>query len=357
MTYLRQWLDPSFSQSGDFIPLSIAQQQQADQALQSTFITGSRVQRLQQIMNQCQDVINSCTFAGQTISSYECCQFVQLYSGTLKGICWIFDNPAMSQQDYDLSKGFQITFQVTRNSFYNSENVTVHPGIDIYLMNNSMDSTRFATEMASPITIKDKENVRAKIKKQYTSNLQLSHCGSSPSNAAEIDRQKSQSSTSLSLCLLTAAASECGCFPLWASFIPLNSQRYLTLSQQINQTTACSVTTYESCARKYMEYSQSNRWKEPPRPNSNAIFVNAVKNCRSQSHTPCQTTEYPAEIERNSMPREFQTSSDYVSRITVVYSSLEITNIAEERDPNFYYLLSYIGYNAALWFAIGHIIW
>uniref|UniRef100_A0AC34G009 Uncharacterized protein n=1 Tax=Panagrolaimus sp. ES5 TaxID=591445 RepID=A0AC34G009_9BILA len=105
-----------------------------------------------------------------------------------------------------------------------------------------------------------------------------------------------------------------------------------------------------------MEYSNPRRWQEPPRPNANAVFVNAVKNCRSQSHTPCQTIEYPVEIERSSMPREFQTSSDYVSRITVVYSSLEITNISEERDPNFYYLLSYIGYNAALWFAIGHII-
>ena len=49
---------------------------------------------------------------GQTISSYECCQFIQPFVGTLRGICWVFDNANMTQQDYDLSKGFQITFQV-----------------------------------------------------------------------------------------------------------------------------------------------------------------------------------------------------------------------------------------------------
>uniref|UniRef100_A0AC34QPG5 Uncharacterized protein n=1 Tax=Panagrolaimus sp. JU765 TaxID=591449 RepID=A0AC34QPG5_9BILA len=66
----------------------------------------------------------------------------------------------MVQADVDPSQGLQIVFRMTRNSFYSNDNMTTHPGIDVYLMNNSMEATRLATELGKPITLKDKKGVR-----------------------------------------------------------------------------------------------------------------------------------------------------------------------------------------------------
>ncbi|VDP06323.1 unnamed protein product [Heligmosomoides polygyrus] len=48
---------------------------------------------------------------------------------------------------------------------------------------------------------------------------------------------------------------------------------------------------------------------------------------------------------------------DFVARLVLEYSTTRVTEVLITKDPNLYELLSYIGYNLATWFAIGHIIW
>uniref|UniRef100_A0A7E4ZS18 Uncharacterized protein n=1 Tax=Panagrellus redivivus TaxID=6233 RepID=A0A7E4ZS18_PANRE len=357
LQYLQQWLDPSYSQMPGFEPLSMAQVQQAENVLQGTFSAGNRVQRLQTIMNQCQDVINSCSFAGNVLSSFECCQFIRPYVGTLNGFCWTFDNEMMVQNQLDLTRGLTITFQVSRNSFFDENGgMTTHPGIEIYFVNNTLSGDRIATELTDPIILADKEGVRARIHQQFTSDLRRYACGQSPKVATETDKHAQRRENSLAACLITTTLANCGCTPLFASFLNLDP-RFAQFMQQVNQSTACTVSTFDSCARQFMNYATPQFWEGTVVPHTNKDFVEAIERCRHESHVPCQRIEYPSSRDVYRLPSEYQSSTDYVSRLTVVYDSFTVTNYSYVRNPNLYLLLSYIGYNAALWFTIGHIIW
>ena len=46
-----------------------------------------------------------------------------------------------------------------------------------------------------------------------------------------------------------------------------------------------------------------------------------------------------------------------MARITLSYESLVVTDVLETYEMNFYDFLMFVGYNVALWFAVGHIIW
>ncbi|KAE9554101.1 hypothetical protein FO519_002690 [Halicephalobus sp. NKZ332] len=355
--YLRQWLDASYSSSPEFIPLSSAEQTQADQVVQTTFPTGSRVPRLEQVMHQCQDVINSCSFAGQSISSFDCCQYIRPYIGTFRGVCWVFDNDKMIQSEVNVNQGFSITFRMTLNSFHMNDNITVHPGIDIYLMNNSMEASRIASELQKPVTLLDKKLMRMSINKQYKSDLTRINCGVFWGQSEPVDREASRTYSTLPTCLLQQVFNFCGCFPVFSSFLNLDFNKYSQLSQQINQSTACSVAVYESCARKFLFYAVPDNWDNPVRIGDPSQVQDAVNNCRRDAHTPCQLIEFPADIETADLPPEYRTTPDYVSQLTVVYNSYMASSVVESRNPNFYQLLSNIGYNIGLWFAVGHIIW
>ncbi|RCN48146.1 hypothetical protein ANCCAN_05831 [Ancylostoma caninum] len=62
-------------------------------------------------------------------------------------------------------------------------------------------------------------------------------------------------------------------------------------------------------------------------------------------------------IDQYDLPAAYQSTQDYVSRLVLEYSTMRVTEIVVSKDPSLYELLSYIGYNIATWFAIGHIIW
>ncbi|KAK6019975.1 hypothetical protein OSTOST_14378, partial [Ostertagia ostertagi] len=74
-----------------------------------------------------------------------------------------------------------------------------------------------------------------------------------------------------------------------------------------------------------------------------------------ENHYPCVTTSYPGTVDQYDLPpvyRSTQVGQDFVARLVLEYSTTRVTE-----DPNLYELLSYIGYNLATWFTIGHIIW
>ncbi|KAK5967878.1 hypothetical protein GCK32_013711 [Trichostrongylus colubriformis] len=53
----------------------------------------------------------------------------------------------------------------------------------------------------------------------------------------------------------------------------------------------------------------------------------------------------------------YRSTQDFVARLVLEYSTTRVTEVLLTKDPNLYELLSYIGYNLATWFTIGHIIW
>ena len=260
-------------------------------------------------MHQCQDVINSCSFAGQSLSSFDCCQFIKPYVGTMKGVCWVFDNDRLIQSDIDMNQGLTITFRITVNSYYSGSNSTVHPGIDIYLMNNTMEASRIFTELQNPITLTDKKAVRISFVKEYRSDLRRINCGVYWGQAEPVDREASRTTSTLPTCLLQQVISYCGCAPVAASFMNLDTSRYSQLSQQLNQTAACSVSVYESCARKFLFYATPENWDNPVRTTDPTQVQEAVNQCRKNAHTPCQLIEFPGDVAQTDLPAEYRTTS------------------------------------------------
>ena len=302
-------MDASYSSSPGFSPLSAAELSQADQVIQSTFPTGSRVPRLEQIMHQCQDVINSCSFAEQSLSSFDCCQFIRPYVGTLRGICWVFDNDKLIQSDIDMNDGLTITFRITVNSFYSGSNSTVHPGIDIYLMNNTMEASRIFSELQNPVTLANKKATRIAFSKEYRSDLTRINCGVYWGQAEPVDREASRTSSTLPTCLIQQIINYCGCAPVFTSFMSLDTNRYSQLMQQLNQTAACSVSTYESCAKRFLFYATPENWDNPIRISEPTQVQESVNQCRRNSHTPCQLIQFPGDIAETDLPAEYTTTS------------------------------------------------
>ncbi|KAK6037373.1 hypothetical protein COOONC_25122 [Cooperia oncophora] len=72
---------------------------------------------------------------------------------------------------------------------------------------------------------------------------------------------------------------------------------------------------------------------------------------------PCVTTSYPGTVDQYDLPAVYRSTQDFVARLVLEYSTTLVTEVLVTKDPTLYELLSYIGYNLATWFAIGHIIW
>jgi len=256
-----------------------------------------------------------------------------------------------------MNDGLTITFRITVNSFYSGNNSTVHPGIDIYLMNNTMEASRLFSELQNPVTLVNKKAKRIAFSKEYRSDLTRINCGVYWGQAEPVDREASRTSSTLPTCLIQQIINYCGCAPVFTSFMSLDTNRYSQLTQQLNQTAACSVSTYESCAKKFLFYATPENWDNPIRTSEPTQVQESVNQCRRNSHTPCQLIQFPGDIVETDLPAEYTTTSDYVSQLTIVYNSYMAYSVVQSRNPNFYQLLSNIGYNIALWFAVGHIIW
>lgn len=144
---------------------------------------------------------------------------------------------------------------------------------------------------------------------------------------------------------------------------------------RVTQTSVCSVDAYDNCARRYIDLTRIENWEEDI-PKDLPGYEDAKK-CRNDNQRSCLITSYPGTIEGYDLPEEYRTTQvsckitdyivemfiqvsifqDYVSRLVLEYSTMRTTEILVSKDPNIYELLSFIGYNMALWFTVGHILW
>ncbi|CAD6195997.1 unnamed protein product [Caenorhabditis auriculariae] len=314
--YLLEWTNPSMREAADFSTQPIAFMQQGQNTVMQYLSTNNRNQTLSSMQYQCQSVINSCSFQGIQLSSFDCCRNLVTYFPSTNGLCWLWRDATMWQNSTSVTKQFSITFQMTRNSWY-SQFVQVHPGVDVYLQDGKNDINRMATELENPIRLMDKRGVRLLMNKQERADIRRPECGQSLGDARRSDRHAFEhNNTNYLICELMVAMRYCNCHPLIAEMLQFDPVKFRDFNSRVLSTSVCSVEAYDNCARRYVDIARIENWNEKI-PNDLPGRDDAEK-CRS---------------------------------------TMKKTEILLSKDPNIYELLSYIGYNIALWFTIGHILW
>ncbi|KHJ83925.1 hypothetical protein OESDEN_16368 [Oesophagostomum dentatum] len=303
----------------------------------------------------CQNVISSCSYQGVTIQAYECCKNVLYHVPTTNGLCWVFHDRSMTQNSSSANKQFSITFQMSRNSWY-TQTTPVHPGLDIFLRENADDVVALANELENPMRLVDKKGIRLKMHKEKKADTRRGHCGQTLGEAVSADEKAFRNNqTNLLMCTIMVSIQYCQCHPLLAEMIPYDVQKFRDFSVRVNSTQVCTIEQYEGCTRAYLDTARPSAWTDPI-PVS-LLGAEELRNCRRDNPYPCALVSYPGRLDIYDLPSAYQTTTDYVSRLVLEYDSTQVTEVLVTKDPNLYELLSYIGYNIATWFAIGHIIW
>ncbi|GMT31104.1 hypothetical protein PFISCL1PPCAC_22401, partial [Pristionchus fissidentatus] len=359
--YLREWTNSVAREYAEYTAPTTAQNTDAYNTINSNLPQSARKQRMQQMVYQCQSVVNSCSFNGVSMSAYQCCQAVSLFVPTMNGLCWTYYDSTLLASSNTTLPQFIMTFTISRNSWYTTE-TTTHPGIDIYLRESVDDVIRLASDLETPpmVTLKDKQGIRLRVKKQNRIDGRRFECGTSTDSALSADNSaRSNNRANMLLCTMNAAMTACNCHPILAELMNYNTNTTdLSASQfstRVNSTSACTLDQYDQCARRYVETSRSQN-SEEPLPNDLSGF-NELQNCRSNNAFPCLRVAYAATPEPYNLPPSYTSSQDYVSRLTIDFASLATFEVALERAIPLYDMLSNVGYNIALWFAVGHIIW
>ncbi|KAK0428682.1 hypothetical protein QR680_010943 [Steinernema hermaphroditum] len=354
--YLEEWLNPSLSDQADFVPLEGAAMYQAKQLMTQYLATGMTQERITRLLYQCQDLINSCRFGGRLYSSFECCQMMRMNVGTLHGICMVFQNPTLQQTSYNPQDRLELTFQISRNS-YAANQLTTHPGIDIYLYSPFSNSDiRMATELPPPILLSDKRGVRLNIHREVRSDIRRRECGQGTVDAQNADRwTEDHGQGHFAECVLTSIMANCRCVPTFVKFDGID-QRLSDFYRVVNLTQECTIEQYSNCSKPYMDYVNPKRWNEAVVGRDERLKT-AIDKCRQENRLPCQLMDYPGTMDDYPLPAEYSSTPDFVSRLAVSFDSLATTEVVLSREPNLYELLSYIGYNFALWFCMGFAIW
>ncbi|KAK6036624.1 hypothetical protein COOONC_25871, partial [Cooperia oncophora] len=298
-------------------------------------------------------VINSCSYQGVNIPAYECCRNVLYRVPTTKGLCWMYYDSSMKQNSSSPSKQFSITFQMTRNSWYSEQTTPVHPGVDVYLRMNANDPIDSVNRLTSPLRLFDKKGVRLRMHKEVRADLRRTSCGQTLGEAQSEDRSAlANNKTNLLMCLIMVSIRQCNCHPLLAKCWQYGPDEFRDFSLLVNTTQVCTIDKYKGCARRYIDLTRPSAWTEPI-PNdilATTIFHN------QKSLSMCNDV-----VSRNGGPirsaRGIRSTQDFVARLVLEYSTTLVTEVLVTKDPTLYELLSYIGYNLATWFAIGHIIW
>ncbi|KAF8368272.1 del-3 [Pristionchus pacificus] len=359
--YLREWTNSATRDFPEYTAATAAQNTEAYNNINSNLPQLNRKQRMQQMVYQCQSVVNSCSFNGNSMAAYQCCQAVSLFVPTMNGLCWTyFDSTLLATSNTTLPQ-FIITFTISRNSWYSTDTPT-HPGIDIYLRESADDVIRLASDLDTPpmVTIRDKQGVRLRVKKQNRIDSRRFECGMSADAAMNADNNaRINNRANMLMCVLSAAMTACNCHPLLAEMMNYNTNTTNTIattfSNRVNSTTVCTLDQYDQCARRYVETARSQN-KDDPLP-SDLTALNELQSCRSNNAFPCLRVVYAADPEPFPLPASYTSSQDYVSRLTVDFASLATFDVLQERSIPLFELLSNIGYNIALWFTVGYILW
>ncbi|VDL70585.1 unnamed protein product [Nippostrongylus brasiliensis] len=356
MRYLLEWTNPSLREDADYVAMSRTYMDQGQTTVFQYIPQNIRNQSINQMQYMCQSMVNSCSYQGVVIQAYDCCRSILYKVPTTKGLCWAFYDRSLMQNSTSSAKQFTMTFQMSRNSWYSERTVPVHPGIDIYLRENLDDVASLSNQLETPIRLLNKKGVRLRMRKEVRADVRRSHCGQTVGSAESVDRNAlEKNETNLLMCTIMVSMSYCNCHPLIAEMMPYDSNRFRDFSLRVNTTQVCTVDQYEMCARRYIDLTRPSAWREPiPR---DMPGVADIERCRSENPYPCTVALYPGTLDQYDLPSDYQTTQDFVARLVLEYSTTRTTEVLITSDPTLYELLSYIGYNLATWFCIGHIIW
>ncbi|GMR56429.1 hypothetical protein PMAYCL1PPCAC_26624 [Pristionchus mayeri] len=358
--YLREWTNGAARDYPEYSPPTAVQNTEAINNINQNLPQTSRKERLQQMAYQCGSVINSCTFNGNTKSGADCCPAVSRFVPTMNGICLAFSDALLVATLNTTLPQLIMTFTIPRNSWYSNESPT-HPGIDIYLRETVDDAIRLASDLETPplVTLRDKQGVRLRVRRENRIDGRRLECGTNTDSAASADTNaRTNNKANMLTCAMTAAMTACGCHPLLAENLNYNTTSTSAATQfwsKVNSTTVCTLDQYDQCARRYVETARSEN-RDEPIP-SDLTGRSDLENCRRDNAFPCLRVAYSATPEPYPLPSSYTTSTEYVSRLTIDFASLATFEVLQERAIPLFEMLSNVGYNIALWFAVGHILW
>ncbi|RCN30414.1 hypothetical protein ANCCAN_23817 [Ancylostoma caninum] len=313
MRYLLEWTNPSLREDADYVTMSQSYMNQGQTILFQYLPQNIRNHSINQMQYACQSVINSCSY-----------QVRMLF--------------------------------MSRNSWYSQQTTPIHPGIDIFLRENTDDVVALVHQLENPIRLLDKKGIRLRMRKEKKADTRRSHCGQTLGEAVSADRSALENNrTNFLLCTIMVSIHYCECHPLIAEMIPLDIRNYRDFSVRVNSTQVCTVEQYEACSRRYIDITRPSAWTDAIP--SDMPGAEEILECRRENSYPCEVTSYRGIIDQYDLPAAYQSTQDYVSRLVLEYSTMRVTEVLVSKDPSLYELLSYIGYNIATWFAIGHIIW
>ncbi|CAI4229992.1 unnamed protein product [Auanema sp. JU1783] len=354
--YLREWTNPSLREEADYFPAANSFMEQGNNILLQYLSNTNRNETINRMEYQCQSVISSCSYQGVELSSYDCCRYVTYRFPSTNGMCWVWHDAEMWQNGSSVHRQFHMLFQISRNSWYSNTFMPTHPGIDIFLAENGSDIIKMAAELQNPIRLFDKRGARLRMQKEKRAMTRRLECGQAIGDAESADRRaSSKNETNLLLCNIMVATRFCQCHPLLAELLPYDSNKYRDFSILIGTTNVCTVSQYDNCIRRYVDMSRPSNYElKMPRE---IPGYDQLEKCQKQNLRTCLRNLYPGTLDEYDLPSEYRNTQDFVARLTLEYTSMDIREVLDSKDPNLYEMLSFIGYNLALWFTIGYILW
>ncbi|CAB3407566.1 unnamed protein product [Caenorhabditis bovis] len=106
-----EWTNPSLRESAEYTPATAAFMTQGQNTVIQYLTQSARNATILAMEYQCQSVINSCSFQGVQMSSFDCCRNLIAYVPTIKGLCFTWRDANMWQN----STGINRRFEMTRN--------------------------------------------------------------------------------------------------------------------------------------------------------------------------------------------------------------------------------------------------
>ncbi|KAI6178159.1 hypothetical protein M3Y98_00470700 [Aphelenchoides besseyi] len=353
--YLQNWLDPSYANSPERRQQNTSSSQQAEITISQTLLGQAFKERLDSLLISCIEVVSGCTVQGIQIGAFECCStHIQSYVSSLNGLCWIFNATNLSQRSYSVYQGLRLDFRISRNHF----EPFAHPGIDIYIQPSHYNALRMSTEIenGNKFRLQNRMGTSLSLTKRISSHLdRSSDCGYTIADANEADQSINTNSGWIG-CLVKSTILRCKCVPLnvvnWVYRGDFNGQ----IISELNATSICTVNEYDRCARYYMDFSRPQHWNIKI-PSGRKQLTDDVEECKRQFPRPCQQIEYSAQTSNFALQTESQTTTDFISSVAWSFNTLETIDEVRTQSPSLFEMLTFAGYNLALWFTIGMLIW
>ncbi|PAV83674.1 hypothetical protein WR25_21695 [Diploscapter pachys] len=221
LRYFREWVDPSIREISDYVSPSQGYFEQGETTVMQ-YLGSNRNQTISRMQYECQSVINSCSYNGIEMSSFDCCRNVMTHIPTTEGLCWAYHDRTLWQNSTGIMRQFTVTFQMTQNSWY-STLFNQHPGIWVYLKENADDPTRLATELTNPLILTNKHGLRLLVRKERRADTTRGECGQAIGDSRRSDEDAMHDNrTNLLMCNMMVAMKYCGCHPLLAELLHFN---------------------------------------------------------------------------------------------------------------------------------------